>query len=114
MFFAKSIDNRKSFFIKSNVNLLKPILSESKSGKVVDFICDGHWLVSLYSNNFVEGFLLKDKMSEKRQINEKIEFPIQYGFLRSATKIKDQVYAIALQKGFSLIKLNRNESAENF
>ena len=53
-------------------------------------------------------------MSEKREINEKIEFPIQYGFLRSATKIKDQVYAIALQKGFSLIKLNRNESAENF
>lgn len=45
---------------------MRPILSEPKTDKVVDLICDGNWLISLYSNNFVEAFFLKEKQADKK------------------------------------------------
>lgn len=60
LIFARSIENRRSFFVKLNLGLLKPILSESKSGRLVHLVSDGEWGVSLYSNNFIETFLLGD------------------------------------------------------
>lgn len=66
LIFAKSVDNRKAFFIKFNIGLLKPVLSETKSDRILSLTTDGEWGISLYSNNFVEAFLLGDYNNEVR------------------------------------------------
>jgi hypothetical protein len=58
---------------------------------------------------------LGDYNNSTKQLNEKIEFPISYGFLRSTIKVKAEKFVICLEKGFSMIKLSKKESQiENF
>lgn len=110
--FARSYDKKKTYLIKLVMHLLQPVLlSEEKSNtKVVNLSCDGEWGIALYSNNLVEAFLLNEKGEKSREFNEKIEFPIKYGFLRSAVKLENEKYAICMEKGFSILKLNKKEA----
>ena len=46
---------------------------------------------------------------------EKIQFPLKYGNVVSAKKLHKNQYAIILEKGFSMITLNKDEIiSENF
>ena len=111
--FARSYDKKKTYLIQLNLDVLQPVLlSEEKSEgtRIVDLACDGEWGIALYSNNLVEAFLLNEKGEKSREFNEKIEFPIKYGFLRSSIKMEKEKYGICLEKGFSILKLNKKEA----
>lgn len=55
----------------------------------------------------MEAFLLGDYNNEVREFNEKIEFPNKYGYLRTAVKLREETFAVCLEKGFSIMKLNK-------
>jgi hypothetical protein len=73
--------------------------------------CDREWCVSIYSNNLVEFFSPHNLALS----NQKIEYPLQYGAVVDLFGLGGGWYAVALQKGFSLIEFNKQEiKAENF
>lgn len=42
------------------------MLSETKSGQIINIVSDGEWAICLYSNNFIEATLLGEYNNECR------------------------------------------------
>ena len=49
-------------------------------------------------------------MNRQRNLaNEKIEYPEKYGSVRDVFPLEADLYAIALEKGFSLVRFNKRQ-----
>lgn len=119
--FVEWSGRRKSCLCKINAYKMEPVMTENKGGKIVNLKCDGEWGIVLYSNNYAEMFLTDEK-GQKQQVDpmeeingkklknyiEKIQFPLKYGNVVSAKKLRKNQYAIVLEKGFSMITLNKD------
>jgi hypothetical protein len=123
------VNKRRSCLVKINAYKIEPIMTENKGGKITSLKCDGEWGIVLYSNNYAEMFLITDEEERKHPVDpmeeingkklknyvEKIQFPLKYGNVISAKKLRKNQYAIILEKGFSMITLNKAEIiSENF
>jgi hypothetical protein len=96
----------KSYLCQINTSLLDPIVNDNRSGQLVKMRCDEDWCISIFSNHLAE-FI--SSTSQQSSENQKVEFPLQYGNITDVFKIETDLYAIVLEKCFSLIKFDKKE-----
>jgi hypothetical protein len=113
LFVSTTEAHGRSYLCDLNTDLLEPVANENRGGELLQLKCDGEWCIGIYSNNYVEFFAAP---SQQRALsNEKIEYPEKYGSVRDVFPLAPDTYAIALERGFSLVRFDKRQvSSENF